>query len=130
MAVTLRFTGDREVRARLKALGSKLRRTIVVKAMAEAMGPMLDRAQSEAPEDTGNLESQIHLEVKGEQRGKMLAQVVVRRVRYAPAVELGAPNRDREADPFLTRAFDAEGNQAVNRALSNIADGIERGARS
>lgn len=131
-APRIKVVGDREVRATLRALGTKVRRTILVRAMDLAMGPMHRRALSETPVDSGNLAAHVAKVVKGEERGRMRVDVVAKKVDapYIGPVEYGAPNRGRLPDEFMLRAFDSEAAGARATVERLIVEQVEREADS
>lgn len=126
----LKVVGDREVRAALRALGTQVRREIVVKAMDEAMGPMHRAAVAEAPVDSGNLAHSVIKEVKGEEKGRMRVEIKAKKDRapYLGPVEFGVKSEDRAPDEFMLRAFDHESRGARTTVERLISEGIERKA--
>jgi HK97 gp10 family phage protein len=126
----LKVVGDREVRAALRALGTKIRREIVVKAMDEAMGPMHRAVVAEAPVDSGNLAHGVIKEVKGEEKGRMKVEIKAKKDRapYLGPVEFGVKSERRDPDEFMLRAFDRESKGARDAVERLISEGVDRKA--
>lgn len=116
--------GGREVRMTLQTLAKGMRPEIVA-ALKAAMQPVHDRAVAEAPKRTGNLADHVFLEVKDGEKGAIAVDVGVKGVSYANPLHYGAPAKNIPANPFLTRAFDAEGQAAANRVEKALRDHID-----
>ena len=130
------FTGGRELSQALQQLPHKIENKVLRKALRQGGNILLKKARSLAPVKTGALRRGIKLRI--DLRGKPPAAIINVRIPgkgkkkgggpyYSPFIELGTKYLD--AHPFLRPAFDSTKEQALEKFLTVLDDGIEEQAK-
>lgn len=131
----IRLSGFRELDAALADLPKAIERRILREVAADALKPFVEMAQSLAPVHEGHLRDSIVIGTKltrGARRDARKDPVEGVRVFAGTADPNGVPRefgsaRSR-AEPFMRPAWDATGQQMLDRVQRTLADKIERRA--
>lgn len=118
--------GDQAIRAKLKRLGAKLRREILLPSMERAMKPMLWRAIDEITVATGELRKALTEITKGQTKGRILVDVLVKKVEHAGFAEFGTRHGDGNHD--MLRVWDGESDKAYHVVTREIAARVTKEA--
>jgi hypothetical protein len=142
---TFKFEGGRELEAALRELGDKGRmRRAATAALKQAIEPVATLAAELAPKDDGYLSQSIRIgnPAGGIKQGGDIVEVFVgvdtsvaagdttpaRLAVYANVREIGAPERNDPATPYLRPAADVELPKSVERLKPLLAAEIEKSA--
>lgn len=135
----VKFTGGKELEARIKALGNKaLARRVAERALKRAAEPIRDKAKELAPKDERNLEQSISIgrAIKAFQRtssGDIVRTFVgideskdARLHIYASIDEFGTDSHP--AQPYMRPAWEAEKMTAFNLLRTTLDEEITKAA--
>lgn len=146
------ITGIKEVDRALKRLAPAVQKKVVRQAMKRGLQVLASEVKAQAPSDTGATRASVKVRaVKSRRRGSIQLEVRIgdpvskdpnkakapdalkrtsgktgKTVFYPAVVQYGS--EDREADPFMTRAFDAKGEIARTVTMNALRQGVEREA--
>lgn len=129
------FNGGKELSDALQELPRKLENKVLRKALRQGGNILLKKARSLAPVKTGALKRGIKLRI--DLRNGPAAIITVKipgkgktkggGPYYGSFIELGT--KDMVAHPFLRPAFDATKEQALEKFINVLNDGIEEQAK-
>lgn len=131
----IRLTGFKELDAALADLPKAIERRILREVAADALQPFVDMAKSFAPFHEGHLRESIVIGTKLTRNARRAARkepVEGVRVFAGTADPNGVPREFGSArsgaEPFMRPAWDATGQEMLDRVQRTLADKIERRA--
>lgn len=126
MTARLTFSGGPELEAALKELGGQVAGRLGENAVRAGARVIATRARRTTAffDDTGRLRRSIRVLREIDRRSGERTAYAGTRVFYAAFLEFGTVHM--AARPFMRRALDEGGQDAVNALAANLATGIER----
>lgn len=134
LKASVKITGDKELLAKLKRLGSAAQGQTLVRAATAGILPIQNEAIVKVAKDTGNLSRSIHTEtIKSSQNYAEVSTGTD--VEYAARIEFGFMQADslgrhynQPARPYMRSAFDTKKAAAENETKAALRDLINAAA--
>ncbi len=128
MPEKFKLTGDKELKRKLKLLGTRLVAQVLEEAALAAAEPIKQQAEINAPRKSGTLASDIHAEVADKSPGKVEVNIGPgKRAFYGKFVELGTvkspphPCLRPAVKQKKTEAFQ-EFSKTIRKALAKVRE--------
>lgn len=90
-SVHMSLVGDKELIAKLNALGGKVYRKVIKQASRKAFAPVVKTAKEKAPKESGLLKKSIGVKQKSYPRAGRIATIVGARTGFAQEVSVDTP---------------------------------------
>lgn len=131
--VKFEIKGLKEVIKNLKELEPKVQKKVVRKALREGTKIVQKEMQGEAPTDTGALKKSIKVRAGKQKKHSLSVKVETDKSQfpdqyYSAFVEFGTSKQP--AQHFMENAFKAKEDEARQRMVEALKDGIEKEAQS